>query len=62
MEKYTLVSPVDEKGKVQIRRESDGLVTQCKLSWLTPCSENKYVAASKTKAIRLDGLIWTVEG
>lgn len=62
MEKYTIASAADAKGKVSVRRVSDGKVARCKLSWLEPLTDKTYQAKSKTKAIRLDGLEWTTEG
>ena len=62
MEKYTIASASDAKGQVSVRRVSDGKVARCKLSWLEQANENEWVAKSKTKAIRLDGLEWTTEG
>ena len=61
MEKYTVVSAAAADGKATIRRESDGKVTRCKLSWLEPLTDNTYQAKSKTKAVRLEGLEWTTE-
>lgn len=62
MEKYTIASASDAKGQVSVRRESDGKVTRCKLSWLVKLADETYQAKSKTKAIRMDGLEWTTEG
>ena len=62
MEKYTITTASDDKGKVSVRRVSDGKSSRCKLSWLEQANENEWVAKSKTKAIRMDGLEWTTEG
>ena len=61
-ERYAVISQVDKKGKVAIRRKSDGLVSRCKLSWLELVSEGVYKAKSKTKDLWLGVLEWTAEG
>lgn len=62
MEKYTVTDAPKIKGKMLIKRQSDGLVARCKMSYLEPYGDKGvYVAASKTKAIRLDGLEWATE-
>jgi len=62
MEKYTVTSAADGKGKVSIRRVSDGKVSRCKLTWLEQANETEWVAKNDTKALRMDGLEWTTEG
>ena len=62
MVKYLVTSAADAKGRVSVRRVSDGKVSQCKLSWLEQANETEWVAINDTKAIRLDGLEWTTEG
>jgi hypothetical protein len=62
MEKYAITSAADAKGKVSVRRVSDGKVARCKLSWLEQLTETEWVAKNKTKALRMDGLEWTTEG
>ena len=63
MEKYSVMLDVPVvAGKTLIRRVSDNLVARCKMSYLSRYGTgNLYVAASKTKAIRLDGLDWATE-
>ena len=63
MEKYSVVPDVPVlKGKTLIRRVSDNLVARCKMSYLSQYGTgNLYVAASKTKDIRLQGLDWATE-
>ncbi len=62
MKKYVILSGPDKAGMVSIRRVSDGLVARCKQTWLEQATETEWVAASRVKAIRLDGLDWTTEG
>jgi len=62
MERYLVTSAADAAGKVSVRRVSDGKVGRCKLSWLEQANETEWVARSKTKAIRMDGLEWKTEG
>ena len=62
-ETYTVVDATPVRGRVLLKRASDGKVARCKLSWLEPVSgQTCYQAKSKTKSIRLDGLEWEVEG
>ena len=62
METYAILSAPDADGKVSVKRVSDGMVSRCKSSWLSPVSPNVFQAASRTKAIRLEGLEWSTEG
>ena len=59
---YTILDVPPVRGRVLIKRTSDGKVARCKLTWLEQVTETTYQARSKTKAIRLDGLEWTTEG
>lgn len=63
-EKYQLLPNVAVRGKVLIRRMSDGKVARCKLSYIElpeGSTDGVYYAKSNTKADRLDGLTWTTE-
>ena len=62
MEKYAIIAGPDAKETVTVKRASDGLVARCKLAWLEQVTETTYQAKSKTKALRMDGLDWEVEG
>lgn len=61
MEKYTIVDVPAVRGKMLIKRASDGLVARCKTTWLELVSGVTYKAKNNTKAERLDGLAWTTE-
>ena len=62
METYNILETEGNDGKVSVKRLSDGLLSRCKPGWLRLVTPGIYEARSKTKAIRLDGLDWTVEG
>lgn len=61
-ETYKLLPNPAVRGKMLIRRVSDGMVARCKLSYLELVEGDTYVGKSNTKADRLDGLVWTTEG
>ena len=58
---YKLLPNAKVRGKVLIRRVTDGKVARCLLSYLELVEGDTYVAKSNTKAIRLDGLEWVTE-
>ena len=64
MEKYLIISEADAEGKVIVKRLSDGQVTMCKPSWLTPLLSKSGVfkPKSKAKALHLENLDWVPEG
>lgn len=64
MEKYTIQDEPDAKGEVTVQRKSDGKLVRCRRTWFKPFAGAEgglYVAKSRVKAIRLDGLDWAEE-
>ena len=64
MEKYVLIGEPDASGEVTVQRKSDGKLARCKRTWFKPLAGAEggiFVAKSRVKAIRLDGLDWAEE-
>ena len=61
-DKYDLITAPSEQGYATYRRVSDGKVTLVKTSWFKPSPDGDgLVPASRTKALRLDGMEWELE-
>ena len=63
MPKYKIIGEPDEKGFVTAQRLSDGKLARVKRAFFKPFSgeQGVYIAKSRVKAIRLDGLDWAEE-